>query len=203
MERGRNASRVAEQQTISSPEPISREGRLAGYTTAGCLILAGLAFTVAAVATMLCARGCPVPSAYGGLALFVSVPAALAGAAIALSVSRRPWDAAGSSGWTWGLGLVFAAGVAVATTRFPNFTCPSGGHVEPALGLCIRDGGERYGATSWSWLKSLVTIVGIGLGVSLMRSRRAVWLTAPLAAIAWIAGFGALLADTLARGLLP
>jgi hypothetical protein len=156
MERGRHASRVADRQTISSPEPISREGRLAGYTTAGCLILTGLAFTVAAVATML-----------------------------------------------WGLGLVFAAGLAVAATRFPNFTCPSGGHVEPALGLCIRDGGERYDATSWSWLKSIVTVAGVGLGVSIMRWSRAVWLTAPLAVIAWITGFGALLADTLARGLLP
>lgn len=202
MQRGRNASRVAGQQTISSPEPISREGRVAGYTTAGCLLVGGLAFTVAALATMFCARRCPVPSAFGGLALFVSVPAVLAGAAIARSVARRPVDVAGSSGWTWGLGIVFAASVAVATTRFPNFTCPSGGHVEPALGLCIRDGGERYGATSWSWLKSLATVAGIGLGLSLMRWRRAVWLTAPLAAIAWIAGFGALLADTLARGVL-
>jgi hypothetical protein len=96
---------------------------------------------------------------------------------------------------------VFAAGVAVATTRFPSLTCPSGGHLDPTLALCIRDGGRRYGATSWSWLKSLVALVGIGLGASLMRSHRVVWFAAPLAVLAWIIGFGALLTDTLAPGL--
>lgn len=202
MERGRHTPRVVDQQTISSPEPITGSGRLAGYATAGCLIIAGIAYTIAAVAAGLCVTGCRVSSAYGGLALFVSIPVALAGTAIARSVARRPLDPAGSSGWTWGLGLVFAAGVAVATTRFPSFTCPSGGHLDPTLALCIRDGGGRYGATSWSWLKSLVALAGLGLGATVMRSQRAVWLTAPLAVLAWIVGFGALLADTLAPGLL-
>jgi hypothetical protein len=201
MDRGRHAPRVAGQQAISSQEPISRSGRLAGYATAGCLILAGIAYTIAAVAVILCVTGCRVASAYGGVALFVSVPVAVVGTAIARSVARRPLDPAGSSGWTWGLGLVFAAGVAVATTRFPSFTCPSGGHLDPTLALCIRDGGRRYGATSWIWLKSLVALLGIGLGASLMRSRRLVWLAAPLAVLAWIIGFGALLTDTLAPGL--
>jgi hypothetical protein len=201
MERGRHAPRVADQQAISSPEPISRSGRLAGYATGGCLILAGCAYTIAAVAVMLCASGCRVASAYGGLALFVSVPVAGVGAAIVRSVARRPLDPDGSSGWTWGLGLVFAAGVAVATTRFPSFTCPSGGHLDPTLALCIRDGGRRYGATSWGWLKSLVALVGLGLGASLMRAPRVLWLAAPLAVLAWVVGFGALLADTLAPGL--
>lgn len=202
MERGRRGQRVADPQTISSAEPISPSGRLAGYATAGCLILAGFAFTIAAIAAILCVTGCRVYSAYGGLALFVSVPVTIVGTAIARSVARRPLDPAGSSGWTWGLGLVFAAGVAVATTRFPSFTCSAGGHVEPTLALCIRDSGSRYGVTSWGWLKSLVALAGLALGATVMRSRRAVWLTAPLAVLAWIVGFGALLADTLAPGLL-
>ena len=201
MERGRQASRGADQRTISSPEPISPSGRLAGYTTAGCLLIAGIAFTIAAVAAILCTNRCRVSPAYGGLALFVSLPVALGGTAIARSVARRPLDVAGSSSWTWGLCLVFAAGVAVATTRFPSFTCSSGGHAEPALALCIDDGGRRYAATSWGWLKWVVALAGIGLGASIMRSTRAVWLTAPVAMVAWVVGFGLLLTDTLARGL--
>jgi hypothetical protein len=201
MERGRHAPRVADRQ-ISSPEPISRSGRIAGYTTAGCLLVAGIAFTIAAVATVLCTTGCRVSPAYGGLALFVSAPVILAGIAIVRSLARRPLDVAGSSGWTWGLCVVFAAGVAVATTRFPSFTCSSGGHVEPALALCIDDGGQRYAATSWSWLKWLVAAASLGLGASVMRSTRALRLTAPVAVLAWIVGFGALLTDTLASGLL-
>lgn len=202
MELGNHAPREASQQTISSPEPISRAGRFAGYTTAGCLVIVGIAFTIAGLAAILCVTGCNVSPAYGGLALFVSVPVTLVGAAIARSVALRPLDPEGRSGWTWGLCLVFAAGVAVATTRFPSFTCSSGGHADPTLGLCIGDRGQRYGATSWSWLKSLVALSGIGLGVFVMRSERIVWLTAPVAALAWIVGFGWLLADTLAAGLL-
>lgn len=202
MDRGRHAPRVADQQTISSPEPISRSGRIAGYSTAGCLLVAGIAFSIAAVAAISCRTGCRVSPAYGGLALFATIPVVLAGTAIARSVARRPLDVAGSSGWTWGLCVVFAAGVAVATTRFPSFTCPSGGHVEPALALCIDDGGQRYAATSWSWLKWLVAVASLGVGASVMRSTRALWLTAPVAALAWIVGFGALLTDTLAPGLL-
>jgi hypothetical protein len=201
MERGKQASRLADQRTISSAEPISRPGRLAGYTTAGCLLIAGIAFTIAAVAAILCTRGCRVFPAYGGLALFVSIPVALVGIAIARSVARRPLDVDGSSSWTWGLCFVFAAGVAVATTRFPSFTCSSGGHAEPALALCIVDGGRRYAATSWGWLKWLVALAAVALGASIMRSTRGVRLTAPVAAVAWVVGFGALLNDTLARGL--
>ena len=139
--------------------------------------------------------------AYGGLALFVSVPVALAGAAIARSVARRPRDVAGSSSWTWGLCFIFAAGVAVATTRFPSFTCSSGGHAEPVLALCIDDVGRRYAATSWGWLKWLLALAALALGASIVRSTRAVRFTAPVAVVAWVVGFGALLADTLARGL--
>jgi hypothetical protein len=200
MERGRQGSRVADQRTISSPEPISPPGRLAGYTTAGCLLIAGIAFTIAAVAALPCTRGCRVSPAYGGLALFVSVPVAIAGAAIARSVARRPLDVAGSSSWTWGLCFIFAAGVAVATTRFPSFTCSSGGHAEPALALCIADGGRRYAATSWGWLKWLVALTALALGASIMRWTRAVRLTVPVAVVAWVVGFGLLLTDTLVRG---
>src|SRR5688572_15688590 len=99
MERGRHAPPVGDQQAISSLEPISRSGRLAGYVTAGCLILAGIAYTIAAVAVIVCATGCRVAAAYGGLALFVSVPVAIVGTTIARSVARRPLDPAGSSGW--------------------------------------------------------------------------------------------------------
>ena len=200
MERGRQASRVADQRTISSPEPISTPGRVAGYTTAGCLLIAGIAFTIAALAALPCTRGCRVSPAYGGLALFVSLPVTLAGAAIARSVARRPLDVDGSSSWTWGLCFVFAVGVAVATTRFPSFTCSSAGHAEPALALCIEEGGRRYAATSWGWLKWLVALAGLALGASIMRSARAVRLTAPVAVVAWVVGFGLLLTDTLASG---
>ena len=202
MERERREPRVADQRTISSPEPISRSGRTAGYTTAGCLLVTGIAFTIAAGAALLCTTACRVSPAYGGLALFVSAPVLLAGIAILRSLAGRPLDVAGSSGWTWGLCVVFAAGVAVATTRFPSLTCPSGGHVEPALALCIDDGGRRYAATSWSWLKWLVAVASLGIGASVMRSTRVLWLTAPVAVLAWIVGFGALLTDTLAPGLL-
>jgi hypothetical protein len=202
MQERRSRRRVEYHPRAPRAEPISPSGAIGAYTTGGCLLLAGIVFTIAAAIVVSCVIRCAIPPPFGGLALFVSVPVAVAGAAILRTVVRRPVDPDGASGWVWGVAFVFIVGVALAATMIPSHTCPPGVHLDSDFALCIEDGGNRYDATSWIWLKFAVGLAGVAVGILLGRWERAARVTAPIATLAWAVGFAWLLADTLGMGLL-
>lgn len=183
-------------------DPISASGRIAGLTTGACLVVTGVAYTAAAVAAMACSRECKIAPAFGGLALFVSVPLALAGVAATRSVARRPLEPDGGDGWRWGTGLLLAVGIAVASSRIPSRSCAPGDRLDSYFAICIDAAAHRYPATSWIWLKLLLLSVGLLAGLSVGRSTRVPRATAAASAIGWGVGVGWLLADTLGRNFL-
>jgi len=96
--------------------------------------------------------------------------------------------------------ILFSGGIAVAATRLPSFTCPFG-HLDPNFRLCIEASGRFSDPSNWIWLKALIAILGLMIGIALRKPKR-VYLAAPIAAIAWLFGFGWLLLDTVVRGAL-
>jgi hypothetical protein len=181
--------------------PISRSGKIAGYTTSACLVGAGVAFTIASVAVVSCEGRCGIEPALGGLALYISIPCLLLGLAVGRGVRRRPVDTEGESGWSWGIAAVLATGIAVLASRIPSLTCSQGGRLDGNFAICITASLHRYDATSWIWLKWLVLVVGIAVALVAGWWRRAPRVTAVGAALAWAVGFGWLLADSLGREL--
>jgi hypothetical protein len=180
------------------PDPISKPGRIAGYTTAGCLFVTSAAFLIASSDDLVCTNSCRFPPGLAALVWFIAVPIGLVGIAIARRVSLRPTQSDGPTSWTLSFVILFSGGVAVAATRLPSFTCKVG-HLDENFRLCIEASGRFSEPSNWIWLKGLIAILGLMIGIALRRPRR-VYLAAPLAAIAWLFGFGWLLLDTVVRG---
>ena len=197
----RHASRARGHSSWRDADPIAPVGRIAGLTTGACLVLAGVALAAAAAAAMACSSRCQIPPAFGGLALFVSVPTALAGVAAARSVARRAVDPEGGVGWRWGLGMLFAVGVAITASRVPSLTCSPGDRLDSYFAICIDAAGHRYPASSWVWLKLLMVAAGLVVGLFVIRSTRVPRATAAVAAVAWFVGVGWLLVDTVGRNV--
>jgi hypothetical protein len=138
------------------PDPISKPGRIAGYTTAGCLVVTSGAFLVASWDDLVCTHDCLFPPGLAALVWFIAVPIGLAGLAIARRVSLRPTQSDGSTSWTLSLVILFSGGIAVAATRLPSFTC-SVGHLDPNFRVCIEAVSGRFSNPSnWIWLKALI-----------------------------------------------
>lgn len=178
-------------------DPISREGRLAGLTTAACLLVGALAWLVASLDELLCEGGpavCEESSAFAGLVWMLALGAGAVGVVLFRSVRSRPVEPDGGEGHVWGPSALFAGGLIAGVTRPPSLTCPAGYHLDEAFRLCVR-GAERFPATSWTWLKLSVVVVGIALAVLAGRSPRWVRLTTPLSAGVWLGGMGWLLRD--------
>jgi hypothetical protein len=194
-ERRRNSRR---RERWPPPDPISKPGRIAGYTTAGCLVVTSAAFLVASWDDLVCTNSCRFSPGLAALVWFVAIPIGLVGIAIARRVSLRPTQSDGPTNWTLSLVILFSGGVAVAATRLPSFTCKVG-HLDENFRLCIEASGRFSEPSNWIWLKGLIAILGLMIGIALRRPRR-VYLAAPLAAIAWLFGFGWLLLDTVVRG---
>jgi hypothetical protein len=75
------------------------------------------------------------------------------------------------------------------------------GHLDPNFRLCIEASGHFSTPSNWIWLKALIAIVGLMIGIALRQPKR-IHLAAPLAATAWLFGLGWLLLDTVVRGVL-
>jgi hypothetical protein len=200
MEPGKRRRNARRRERWPPPDPISEPGRIAGYTTAGCLIATSVAFLVASWDDLVCTHNCPFPPGLAALVWFIAVPIGLAGIAIARRVSLRPTQSDGPTNWTLSFVILFSAGVAVVATRIPSFTCKVG-HLDANVRLCIQASGRFSEPSNWIWLKALIAILGLMIGIALRDPRR-VYLAAPLAAIAWLFGFGWLLLDTVVRGVL-
>jgi hypothetical protein len=175
-----------------SLEPISPAGRIAGYTTTICASVAGLAYLVIAGIIVECVHSCRVTPALGGLLfLFVAPPTAWAIWEVR-HVARRPRSPDGSSAWRFGLGVLFAFGVAAGVSRFPDATCPAGFRLFVLADKCIGAQHALMDPTSWVWAKDLTVLAGVLLGATIMRSRRYVRAASGVAALAWIVGMGML-----------
>jgi hypothetical protein len=200
MEPGENRRNARRRERWPPPDPISKPGRIAGYTTAGCLVVTSGAFLVASWDDLVCTNNCPFPPGLAALVWFIAVPISLVGIAIARRVSLRPTQHDGPTSWTLSLVILFSGGIAVAATRLPSFTCKVG-HLDANVRLCIEASGRFSEPSNWIWLKALIAILGLMIGIALRQPRR-VYLAAPLAALAWLFGFGWLLLDTVVRGVL-
>jgi hypothetical protein len=187
--RGRAAPGIVE-------EPISPVGRVAAFTTLGSVLVAGIMYAIAAWRAFGCTRACPVKPAVGGLVLLLTLAVCAAAVALLTNVLRRPRDPSGGSGWSYGLGVIFALGVLGAITRIPDLTCPQG-TILSAFGYCSGTHDARIDPASWIWLKDSIAIGGIILAAGLIPRRRLMPATAPVAALVWLAGMGLFLKTLL------
>jgi hypothetical protein len=184
-------------------EEVSPAGRVAGLTVGVCLAVSGAAFLVASWDELTCTppgETCDDIAGIGGAVSIAALVVTIVGVAIVAMTARRPVVDSASTAWTWGLSVIFSIGVALIALRIPGHTCPEGVHLNPVFHTCI-DGARRFDATSWVWPKRALLLAGFVVGFTLIRSPRRVWLTAPVAAIAWVAGTGWLLYETMITGL--
>ncbi len=184
------------------PQGITRAGRTAGYTTALCLVLMSIAYLVASWDELMCqiSTGCTRTAAAAGLVWLAALIAAALGGAIARAVHRSSVDPGGASGWAWGLAALFVVGTWTAVTRIPSLTCPVEFHLDVGFRLCIGRAG-RFDATSWVWLKNLLWSISAVVGLTIIRSSRAMPWSAVIAALAWFGGMGWFLHDTLLKSV--
>jgi hypothetical protein len=178
---------------------ISPVGRIAGWVTAGCLVVAGVAFIATSWDELTCAKGpsCEDWAGFAGLVSLVSLAAIGAGVRIVWTVWRRPVDPDGSSLWIWGLSVLFILAALTVALLIPVATCPSGTSLDPIFRLCIR-GTERRPATQWMWAKWALAIGGIGLGIAIGKLRRFVVVSAIITALTWVFALTWLLRETFA-----
>ena len=184
---------------------ITPAGRLAGYTSAACLVITGATFLVFSIDELTCNPLYAACSRYapGGIIIAIGAGAMLViGVVMALLVRRRAVSEAGTSGYTVFLSALFVAGVLGMVASIPAYTCPSGTHLDPLAALCINSK-TRFDATSWLWLKWIIAVASFVIGATLIWRPRWVRLTAPIAAASWFAGLGWLLTETVGRNVKP
>lgn len=201
---GSVVKRSTEPSPILVGELISPRGRIAGLTTAVCVALAGAAYSIAAGRVLTCPRprDCQVNPSYGALFLFATVPITIGAVVLTRKIARRPVHQEGGSGWMWGLGFLFAVGLAVASTRIPRVTCPEGKHLDPIFSMCIgSDPAHRGDAESWGWLRMVLLVAAVVGGLAIAKLKRGVVFLAVVAGGVWILGLGLLLRHTLAPNL--
>ena len=139
---------------------------------------------------------CTERSAGAIMLSFLSAAAAGWGILILYRTRRRPVDPDGSSRYVWALGVLLALGAVFIASRVPAYTCARG-EFDDVLVLCQHPPTVSE-ATSWLIWKRAIVVVGVPLGVLVAVRPRLVKLTAPLAVLVWAAGFGWLLAETMA-----
>jgi hypothetical protein len=184
---------------------ITPAGRIAGFTSAACLVLTGAAYVLSSVDELTCSPVYPRCSRYAPAGIIIAIAAGLMllfGIVTGVLVRRRTVSDAGTSGYTAFLAVLFVAGALVAVALIPPLTCPAGTHVDPLAALCINSR-TRFDATSWLWLKWTLAVAAFAIGVTVMWRPRWVRLTAPIAAASWLFGFGWLLTETVGRNVKP
>jgi hypothetical protein len=193
----RDLIRLRQKERWPPPPPISPEGRIAGLTTAGCVIASSVAWLAVAFRIALCTKGCEHPAGLGGLVLMLVAVPFIAGIALFRAILIRPTDPEATSAWRLGPAVIFAVGVVAGASWIPSLTCPSGTTLS-FFGFCAGPHAARLEATSWVLYRRLIDLAGVVVGFTVMRSTRWVRATAPVAGLVFLAGTGALLARTLA-----
>jgi hypothetical protein len=179
------------------PPAISPEGRIAGLTTTGSVIVASAIWLAVAFKIALCTKGCEHPAGLGGLVLLVVAVPFVAAIALFRSTIIRPTDPEAGAGWRFGLAVIFAVGAVAGAAWIPSLTCPTGTTLS-FFGFCAGEQGARQEAASWVLQRRLIDVAGVVVGFTIIRSRRWVRVTAPVAGLVFVGGTVALLARTLA-----
>jgi hypothetical protein len=184
---------------------ITTAGRIAGYTSAACLVVTGAGYLVFSIDELTCSPVYPPCARYapGGIIIAIGAGFMLSfGVVMGVLVRRRAVSEAGTSGYTVLLSFLFVAGILGVVARIPTYTCPTGTHVDPLAALCISDR-TRFDATSWLWLKWALVVGATSVAATVIWRPRWVRVTAPIAAASWFAGLGWLLIETVGRNVRP
>ena len=193
----------ADRPAMTNVDDLSPEGRIAAWTIVGLLAVTGVATIVAAWDEVwrICGdelRGeCVSRSSAAILASGAATAGILVAVVIAVRTHRRTIDRDGSSRWTWLLGAMTIVGAIVLSGRVPGFTCAQG-RFDPLLELCLHPPSTSE-PTSWMLEKRAIVVAGSILGIVVAIRPRWIRVTAPLAGLVWLGGFGWLIADTLIR----
>ena len=78
----------------------------------------------------------------------------------------------------------------------PSLTCPPGTTLS-FFGFCSNGHGVRVEAANWVVQRRLIDVAGVVVGFTIIRSRRWVRVTAPVAGLVFVGGTVALLGRTL------
>ena len=180
---------------------ITAEGLLAARVFAVTLFVSAVAMVAASWDDIwrVCnevAGPCTERSAGAIILSLASAGAAGWGIGILLRTRRRPVDPEGSSRYVWAIGALIALGAVFFASRIPAYTCERG-RFDEVLVLCQHPPTTSQ-ASSWLLLKKAIVVVGLLAGVVVAARPRWARLTAPLGVIVWAAGFGWLIADTMA-----
>jgi hypothetical protein len=182
------------------PDAIAPAGRVAGYVTAASSLGVGIAFLVPALPALNCTRGCTFSQHFAALIVVTTIGLAAVSIGIGWAIRRRPVEADGDTGWTWGLGVLFVLGMMLIASRVPRYLCPDGAGLDANVSICIDAVRfRRFPPSDRIWAKRAIIGVGWVLGLTVMRSPRWVWVAAPVAAAVWLLGAGWLLVDTFYR----
>jgi hypothetical protein len=179
------------------PPAISPEGRIAGLTTTGCVIASCAAWLWVAIRISMCTLGCEHEPGLGGLVMLVIALPFVAAIGLFRATIIRPTDPDASTAWRFGLSVIFAVGVVAGASWIPSLTCPPGTKLS-FFGFCSNGQGVRLEAASWVLQRRLIDLAGVIVGFTIIRSRRWVRVTAPVAGLVFVGGTVALLARTLA-----
>jgi hypothetical protein len=191
--------RAVSTETWPPRQPISPEGRIAAYATLGSVFVAGLVWAIQASRVSFCLHRCAVNPAIGGVIALLTIGATIVTVMLIRSVSKRPVDPAGDTGWTYGLTAIFVIGIFVAVaTGIPRLTCPVGSHLAYS-GYCSGPHDAHLDPRNWELLKRLIYLGAVIVGLTVIRRRRWVRVTAPVASLVWLAGTGFLLMRALVR----
>ena len=197
MDEAPRRERSTSSETWPPRQPLSPEGRIAATFTLGSVLVAAVVWAVQSWRVSFCLRHCEVNPATGGVIALLTTGAAIIALLMLRSVSKRPVDADGDAGWMVGLSLIFVIGVFVATaTGIPRLTCPVGSHLAYS-GYCSGRHDAHLDPRNWEWLKWSIYLGALVLGVTVIRRRRWVRVTAPVASLVWLAGTGFLLFRSL------
>ena len=184
------------------PTPISEDGRLAGLTTTGCVTLSAAVWLTVAFQVDPVHPGLPSRTrAWPDWSRWWSPTVLVAAAAMGWVILGRPTDPDPGirTGWVLGLSVIFTLGVIAAASGIPQPDVPR--RDDAQFLRLLRRAGRQPGspAAEYAWLRHIVDVVGVVIGFTVIRSRRWVGVSAPIAATVWLGGTGALLARTLLR----
>ena len=187
---------------VGTVPDISPDGRIAARTFASVLVATGVVVIAASWDELWRGCGevmgrCVERSAGASLLVVGSVAAVVLGGVVWWRTSKRPIDEEGSSAAVWWLGVIFAIGMIFLASRVPAYTCAQG-RFDELLVMCQHPPTVSE-PTRWLWAKQAIVAAGVAGGLAIGIARRHPRITAPLAVLAWVAGAGWLILETLVR----
>src|SRR5436309_4253631 len=187
MEPGERHPRHERRRRSPPPTPISPAGMVAGLTTTGCVVASGIVWLVFSYRAFACTGDCAIPPPLGGLLVVVVGAIVAVMVWLAISILQQPVESSGSSGWLWGLSVIFGLGIALGAMTLPSFSCPPGQSLS-AFRLCYIASNDRFPVIDKRWMKDLADIAGVMVALTLIRWQRLVFVTAPIAGAVWLMG---------------